>query len=82
MLIEQCFYYPELQQFGFNDDYIEMMEYTIGAYNDGLIKEDLTIKDTTSLKMELVDLDAIRWFNGTLTTKDLYENYKLYFLRQ
>lgn len=82
MFIETCFYYPELEQYVFSDDYLEMMEYTIKAYKDGLISDDLTIKDTAAINMALIDMDAIRWFTGNITTKELYENYKRYFMRQ
>lgn len=82
MLIEECYYYSELADYNFSEDYIEMMEYTVQAYKDGKIDENLNIADMTSLKMEMVDLDAIRWYNGDITTEELFNLYKEFYMRQ
>lgn len=73
--------YSELQEYNFTDDYIEMIEYSIQAYKDGLILEDYSIPNTSKVDMALLDLDAVRWYKGDLTTEDLYEAFKKFYIR-
>lgn len=78
---EETYRYSELQEYNFSDDYIEMIEYTIDAYNNGLILEDLSIPDKNAVKMEMIDLDAVRWHKGDITTDELYEAFRKYYMR-
>ena len=73
--------YSELEEYNFSEDYIEMIEYSIQAYKDELVLEDLSIPDMSKVDMGMIDLDAVRWYKGDLTTEELYEAYRKYYMR-
>jgi len=81
MFLEQCFFYEELNDYPFPIDYLDMMEYTIKSFDEGLINENLQIVNPGCIDMSMIDLDAIRWKKGELSTKQLYDNFKKFYMR-
>ena len=64
MLIEQSFEYPLLKE-KLEDDFLEMVEYSVGLYESGIVSSNngnLTVTDYSKVNMALLDLDAIRWW--------------------
>ncbi len=84
MYLEQCYEYPELDYFGFDDFYKEMLEYTLEAFSKKLIIDkngEISIPDMNDVDMGMIDLDAVRWKKGYITTEELYKQYREYYLR-
>ena len=73
--------YSELQEYSFAEDYLEMIEYSIQAHKDGLVLDDYSIPDASKVDMGKIDLDAVRWYKGDLTTEELYAAYRKYYMR-
>lgn len=83
-LLEAHLNFEELLDCDFPDDYLESLEYTIQAYNDGKIvysEGDYKLLDMSSLDMTLIDLVAVRWNNGDISTSELKERFKTFYMR-
>ena len=83
MLIEQSFEYPILKE-KLEDDFLEMVEYSIGLYESGIVSSNngnLTVTDYSKVNMALLDLDAIRWWIGKITLNDYIRSVDIYYKR-
>lgn len=63
-------------------EYIEMIKYTIAAYEEGKIGDDLIISGNEGLDMSMVDLDAVRWHTGDIDTQQLIDNFREFYMRR
>ena len=80
MSLEDCLYYNELNEYSFAIDYLDMLEYTIDAYMCGKLSNNLS-NGADTIKPEMIDFDAIRWFKGEISTQELYCSYREFFVR-
>ena len=63
-------------------EYIEIIKYTIAAYEEGKIGDDLIINGNEGLDMSMVDLDAVRWHTGDIDTQQLIDNFREFYMRR
>ena len=83
MLIEQSFEYPLLKE-KLEDDFLEMVEYSVGLYESGIVSSNngnLTVTNYSKVNMALLDLDVIRWWIGKITLNDYVKSVDIYYKR-
>lgn len=82
--LENEFNYSELSELNFDNDYLDMLEYTLKCFDEKMIVENdgnisVVSKD---IDIAMIDLDAIRWKLGMISTAELKQSYNEFFMRQ
>lgn len=83
MIIEQSLEYLVLKE-ELDDEFIEMTEYSVSLYYDGIIINDngeIKVTDKSKVDMVKLDLDAVRWWLGFITLDEYVESINTYYKR-
>lgn len=82
--LENEFSYNELSELNFDEGYLDMLDYTLKCYDDKSIVENhgeisVVSKDAD---LSMIDLDAIRWKLGLISTAELKQLYNEFYMRR
>ena len=83
MIIQNAPDYPLLKS-ALNEDFLEMVEYSVSLYLTGIIinkNGELEVTDYSSIDMVKLDLDAVRWWTGQIGFEEYIKSIAMYYKR-